>query len=56
MNVEKIKTILKWKILDCVKDVQSFLNFDNFYRRFVRIFSKLVELLIELIKKNLLFK
>ena len=56
MNSEKIKAILKWETLNCVKDVQNFLNFDNFYRRFIRIFSKLVESLTELIKKNLSFK
>ena len=56
MNFEKIKVILKWEIFDYVKDVQSFLDFDNFYRRFVRVFSKLVESLTEFIKKNLSFK
>ena len=56
MNLEKIKAILKWKTLNCVKNVQSFLNFDNFYRRFVRVFSKLVEFLTKFIKKNLSFK
>ena len=56
MNLEKIKAILKWETLNCVKDVQSFLNFNNFYRWFVRVFSKLVESLTEFIKKDLSFK
>ena len=56
MNLEKIKVILKWETLNYVKNVQSFLNFDNFYRRFVRIFNKLVEFLTKFIKKNLSFK
>ena len=56
MNLEKTKTILKWETLNCVKNVQNFLNFDNFYHRFVRVFNKLVESLTKLIKKNLLFK
>ena len=56
MNFEKIKVILKWETLNCVKDVQSFLDFDNFYHRFIRVFNKLVESLTEFIKKNLSFK
>ena len=56
MNLEKIKAILKWETFNYVKDVQSFLNFDNFYRRFVRVFNKFVESLKKLIKKNLSFK
>ena len=52
MNFEKIKVILKWKTLNCVKNVQNFLDFDNFYRRLVRVFSKFVESLTKLIKKD----
>jgi len=32
---EKIKTIKEWKIPTKVKDVESFLGFANFYRRFI---------------------
>ena len=35
MEQEKIKTIKEWKIPTKVKDVESFLGFANFYRRFI---------------------
>lgn len=48
MDEEKVKAILKWKIPESVKDVQSFLGFANFYRRFIAEFSKKVKCLTEL--------
>jgi hypothetical protein len=38
-----------------MKDVQSFLSFANFYRRFVYEFSNITNLLINLIKKKTKF-
>ena len=35
--------------------ILNFLNFDNFYRRFVKNFNKLIEFFIELIKKDVFF-
>lgn len=42
MDPAKIQTIVDWKTPRCVKDVQSFLGFANFYRRFVAGYSKIV--------------
>ena len=36
MEQEKIKAVKEWKILMKVKDVESFLGFVNFYRRFIQ--------------------
>ena len=35
MNLDKIKIILKRKILRTIKNVQALLSFINFYRRFI---------------------
>ena len=35
MDQEKIRTVLEWQEPTTVKEVQSFLSFANFYRRFI---------------------
>jgi len=39
MEQEKIKVVKEWKTLIKVKDIESFLGFVNFYRRFIQNFS-----------------
>lgn len=39
MDPEKVSTVLAWQLPRSVKDVQSFLGFANFYRRFIKGFS-----------------
>jgi transposase InsO family protein len=56
MDPEKVKTILDWKPPTCVTDVQSFLGFANFYRRFIRDYSKKTKLLNDLTRKGVQFK
>ena len=48
MEQEKIKAIKEWKTPTKVKDVESFLGFANFYRRFIQNFSHIAKLLNEL--------
>jgi hypothetical protein len=55
MNSEKIKAIVEWETSNHLKEVQAFLEFVNFYRRFIKNFFKLVKSLIRLIRKNQLF-
>ncbi len=55
MNSFKINFIINWLILINVKDVQSFLDFANFYKRFIYDYSKIAISLIHLIRKNVLF-
>ena len=52
MDPEKVKTILEWKTPRSVTDVLRFNGFYNFYRRFIRDYSKIVTPLINLTKKN----
>jgi len=48
----KIKKVKEWPVLRKVKDIQEFLGFANFYRRFIKRFSKVAYLLTELTRKN----
>jgi hypothetical protein len=55
MNLEKIETILQWITSQSLKQVQKFLKFCNFYKRFIRNFAKIVKSLIKLTRKNVSF-
>jgi hypothetical protein len=55
MNLEKVETILQWATSQNLKQIQRFLEFCNFYRRFIRNFAKIVKSLIKLIRKNVSF-
>jgi hypothetical protein len=55
MNSKKLEAIKKWLRPRSVTEVQEFLGFANFYRRFIRGYSKLATLLINLIKKKIKF-
>ncbi len=55
MNSKKIETILQWTTSQNLKQVQRFLKFCNFYKRFIRNFAKIVKSLIKLTRKNVLF-
>jgi len=48
MEHKKIKTVKKWKIPMKIKDIESFLGFANFYRRFIHNFSHTARPLKEL--------
>lgn len=50
MDPDKVKAIREWSDLRTIKDVQAFVGFANFYRRFIFKFSQIVRPLIELIK------
>ena len=56
MNLEKIAAIVEWEIFNSVKEVQAFLKFVNFYRRFIRKFSKIADSLNDFTHKNRAFK
>ncbi len=55
MNSSKIVIIVNWLILINIKDVQSFLDFANFYRRFIYDYSRIATSLTRFIRKNVFF-
>jgi hypothetical protein len=55
MNFEKMKVIVKWRKSTHLKKIQAFLEFVNFYKRFIKNFFIVVKSFIKLIKKNHLF-
>ena len=56
MSDDKIKIIQDWSEPKKVKNIQSFLNFANFYCQFIFNYSDIVILLTYLIQKDILWK
>ena len=50
MEEDRISTILNWPEPESVREVQSFLGFANFYRRFVKGFSRIAHPLTDMTK------
>ena len=55
MNPAKVTAIANWESSTCVKDVQSFLRFANFYWHFIKGFSQLASPLTALTQKDIKF-
>ena len=55
MSESKVKVIQDWPVPRRVKDVQSFLGFANFYRRFIVNYSDMMVPLTCLTRKNMLW-
>jgi len=43
---------LEWSILKNIKELQNFLGLGNYYRKFIKNFAEIIELLRKLLKKN----
>ena len=56
MNSEKIQSVTEWLTLTNVKKVQFFLEFINFYCKFIEKYSKITTPLTELMKKDTRFE
>ena len=52
MEEEKVKGVLDWPTPKCVKDVQKFLGFANYYHRFIKSFAFIARSLHDIVKKN----
>ena len=55
MNLKKMKIIVNWIISINLKEMQDFVRFANFYRQFIKKFSKIIRFLMKLTKKNQFF-
>ena len=55
MDPEKVETISNWPVPTSVSDVQAFIGFANFYRRFIQDFSKIIAPLTALTQKHVKF-
>lgn len=53
---EKIDAIKEWRVPTNRREVQAFLGFGNFHRRFIEKYSSIVSPLTELTKKDAPFK
>ena len=52
MEEEKVKGVLEWLILKCVKDVQKFLGLANYYHWFIEGFATVARPLHDMVKKD----
>ncbi|MBW0578458.1 hypothetical protein O181_118173 [Austropuccinia psidii MF-1] len=52
MDQEKVQQILNWPPPRSLKSLQSFLGFANFYRRFIKNYSKKISSLTSFLKKD----
>jgi hypothetical protein len=55
INFEKIKAIVEWEQFTHLKEIQAFLKFVNFYKRFIKNFFQIVKSLVKFIRKDQLF-
>ena len=49
---EKVQALQEWKDPTSIKELQQFLGFENFYRRFIQSYSAVVEPMTRLLKKS----
>jgi len=52
MEEEKVRGVLEWPTLECVKDVQKFLGLANYYCQFIQGFASIARLLHDTVKKD----
>ncbi len=56
MNFRKVQAVVEWFISTNLTQMQFFVNFCNFYQRFIKNFSKIVHSLIQLTQKEMIFE
>ena len=56
MDPEKVRTVKEWPMPESIHDIQRFLGFANFYRRFIAHFARIAKPLTSLVKPTERFK
>ncbi len=56
MNLWKIQAVVEWSTFTNLTQMQFFIDFCNFYRRFIKNFSKIVQSIIQLTQKEMIFE
>jgi len=56
MNFRKVQAVVEWSTSTNLTQMQFFVNFCNFYQRFIKNFSKIVHSLIQLTQKEMIFE
>ncbi len=56
MNSRKVQAVVDWSTLNNLTQIQFFIDFCNFYRRFIKNFSKIVRSMIQLTQKKIIFE
>jgi len=56
MNSRKMQAVVDWSTLNNLTQMQFFIDFCNFYRRFIKNFSKIVRSMIQLTQKKVIFE
>ena len=49
---EKVKGVLEWLTLKCVKDIQKFLGLANYYHQFIQGFALIARPLHDMVRKD----
>ncbi len=56
INSRKIQAVIDWSTLNNLTQMQFFIDFYNFYQRFIKNFSKIVCSMIQLTQKKIIFE
>ncbi len=56
MNSRKMQAVVDWSTLNNLTQMQFFIDFCNFYRCFIKNFSKIVRSMIQLTQKKIIFE
>ncbi len=56
MNSRKVKAVVDWSTFNNLTQIQFFIDFCNFYRRFIKNFSKIVRSMVRLTQKKIIFE
>ncbi len=56
MNSRKMQAVVDWSTLNNLTQMQFFIDFCNFYRRFIKNFSKIVRSMIRFTQKKIIFE